>query len=78
MPNKATQYAIAYHTKKIMAEGLVETLQDLNQGESAPITYTYKESYHKAPTKKQGKTFHKKGLRVVTFANAKLTLSKSF
>jgi methionyl-tRNA formyltransferase len=75
MPKNATQYAIAYHTKKIMAKGLVETLNKLSV---QTIQSPYKESYHKAPSKEQGKDFHKKGLRVVTFANAKLTLSKSF
>jgi len=78
MPTNATQYAIAYHTKKIMAEGLVETLTQLSSKELAPIKTTYQESYHRAPTKEQGNDFHKKGLRVVTICNAKLTLSKSF
>lgn len=75
MPKNATQYAIAYHTKKIMAEGLVETL---NNRDLKSIPSSYAESYHRAPSKEQGKDFHKKGLRVVTFDNAKLTLSKSF
>lgn len=77
-PTKATQYAIAYHTKKIMAEGLVETLNQINTNGLLAIQSHYQESYHRAPTKAQGKDFHKKGLRVVTFSNAKLTLSKSF
>lgn len=78
MPHKATQYAIAYHTKKVMAEGLVETLSNYQLDNVNTIISSYKESYHKAPSKEQGKDFHKKGLRVVTFSNAKLTLSKSF
>ncbi|MBL4592618.1 MAG: hypothetical protein JKX68_02250 [Flavobacteriales bacterium] len=75
MPTKATQYTIAYYTKKIMAEGLVETL---NSRELKTLSSPYTESYHRAPSKQEGKDFHKRGLRVVTFANAKLTLSKSF
>lgn len=78
MPTNATQYAIAYHTKKIMAEGLVETLNQISANGLLAIQSPYQESYHRAPTKAQGKNFHKKGLRVVTFSNAKLTLSKSF
>jgi methionyl-tRNA formyltransferase len=78
MPENATQYAIAYHTKKIMAEGLVETLDKLNVGSLESIKSPYKESYHRAPSKEQGDKFHESGLRVVTFKNAKLTLSKSF
>jgi methionyl-tRNA formyltransferase len=78
MPNKATQYAIAYHTKKIMAEGLVEVLSNYAKGEVKYLQYQHKESYHKAPSKEQGKEFHERGLRVVTFNNASLTLSKSF
>lgn len=78
MPESATQYAIAYHTKKIMSEGLVETLDKLNAQSIESIASPYQESYHRAPTKEQGKAFHKRGLRVVRFSNAKLTLSKSF
>ncbi len=78
MPEAATQYAIAYHTKKIMSEGLVETLSNLNLNNLKCIQPPYTESYHRAPSKEQGREFHKKGLRVVTFKNAKLTLSKNF
>jgi len=78
MPHKATQYAIAYHTKKIMAEGLVETLNKMNKEGVIKINSNYKESYHRAPSKEQGKDFHKRGLRVVTFKNASLALLKRF
>lgn len=78
MPKKPTQYAIAYHTKKIMAEGLVETLNHMAIEPLKKITSPYQESYHRAPSKEQGKDFHKKGLRVVTFKNASLALSKRF
>ncbi|MDG1477120.1 MAG: formyltransferase family protein, partial [Vicingaceae bacterium] len=78
IPENATQYAIAYHTKKIMSAGLVETLDKLNVQSLDAIKSPYQESYHRAPSKDQGEIFHKRGLRVVTFKNAKLTLSKSF
>jgi methionyl-tRNA formyltransferase len=78
MPKGATQYSIAYHTKKIMAQGLVKVLSNYAKGEVKTIEVRYQESYHKAPTKEQGKAFHNKGLRVVAFANSKLTLAKSF
>ncbi|PKP48629.1 MAG: hypothetical protein CVT95_04210 [Bacteroidetes bacterium HGW-Bacteroidetes-12] len=77
-PKNATQYSIAYHTKKIMAEGLVETLTQVANGKIIPIKPIYKTSYHKAPTKAQGIAFHQQGKRVVTWANAKLTLAKRF
>ncbi len=78
MPKEPTQYAIAYHTKKIMSEGLVEILDLLSVQSIDAIDSPYQESYHRAPSKEEGKNFHKKGLRVVTFKNMKLTLSKSF
>ena len=78
MPKNATQYAIAFHTKKIMAAGLVDVIEDYKNDKVKTFQSPYKESYHRAPTKEQGKDFHKKGLRVVTFANAKMTLAKSF
>lgn len=78
MPRGATQYAIAYHTKKIMAEGLVETLNKISLNSLQTIQSPYQESYHRAPSKAQGRDFHKKGLRVVTLNNAKLALAKIF
>lgn len=78
MPYKATQYSIAYHTKKIMAEGLVEVLNRYAKNKVKILLSPYTESYHRAPSKEQGKAFHQQGLRVVTFGNAKFTLSKSF
>ena len=78
MPCDATQYSIAYHTKKIMAEGLVEVLNQYARDKVKPQLSQYKESYHRAPSKEQGETFHKKGLRVVKLSNVKLTLAKSF
>ncbi len=78
MPEKPTQYAIAYHTKKIMAIGLVQVLGDYYNKKVKVINSLYKESYHKAPSLKQGKQFHENGKRVVTIANLKLALAKSF
>ena len=77
-PENATQYAIAYHTKKIMAEGLVDTLKGYSKETIKPIPPNYQESYHRAPTKEQGKEFHQQGKRVVTFSNAKLALAHKF
>lgn len=77
-PENATQYSIAYHTKKIMAQGLIELLNEISKGTESPITPKYTQSYHRAPTKEEGKDFHKKGKKIITFANSKLTLSKRF
>lgn len=78
LPEKATQYAIAYHTKKIMARGLVETLHNYAEDRVKTIPVQYAESYHRAPTKEQGRAFHKSGKRVVTLGNAKYVLAKKF
>ena len=78
MPKNATQYTIAYYTKKIMAEELVELLGQLATNKLQSINSSYQESYHRVPTKEQGKDFHKKGFRVVICSDAKFALSKSF
>jgi methionyl-tRNA formyltransferase len=63
MSKAATQYSI---------------LNQLSVGQLTTIQSSYQESYHRAPSIEEGRAFHKKGLRVVRFCNAKLTLSKSF
>lgn len=78
MPENPTQYAIAYHTKKIMATGLVETLQKYSEGNFEVIPEQFGESYHRAPTKKQGQDFHRQGKRVVTLRNVKYVLAQKF
>lgn len=77
-PKNATQYSIAYHTKKIMAEGIITTLVQLSEKKLTSIAPSQKTSYHKAPTKEQSNIFHKQGKRIVTWANAKLTLANRF
>jgi methionyl-tRNA formyltransferase len=78
MPKNATQYRIAYHTKKVMSEGLVEVINNYSLNKVIAIKPKYKESYHRAPTKAEGKIFHKKGKRVVTLSDAKYTLACKF
>ncbi len=73
-----TQYSIAYKTKRIMAFGLVETLRNIAKNQLPVITSEYGSSYHRAPTREQGKAFHKKGLRVITLANIKHVLARRF
>ena len=77
-PEKATQYSIAYHTKKIMAHGLVEVLRSIHDDNTKVISPQYEQSYHRAPTKELGKEFHAKGLRVINGSNFKMVLAKSF
>ena len=76
--DKSTQYSIAYNTKKMMAKGLVETIENYDKIIKNPINPKYKTSYHRAPTKVLGKEFNKKGKRVLTFRNIKLMLSKNY
>ncbi|MEQ8910205.1 MAG: formyltransferase family protein [Vicingaceae bacterium] len=78
MPDDATQYSIAYTTKKIMAKGLLETIEKYAEDKINPIPPSYEESYHRAPTKEQGKQFHQKGLRVIKLKDMKYALSNSF
>ena len=78
IPKNTTQYSIAYHTKKIMAEGLVETLENYSKDTVKVVPSFYEESYHRAPTKEQGEEFHKSGKRIVTLGNAKYVLARKF
>lgn len=78
VPSNTTQYSIAYHTKKIMAEGLVETLGKYAKNMVEVIEPAYEESYHRAPTKEQGQELHKSGKRIVTLRNAKYVLASKF
>lgn len=73
-----TQYSIAYKTKRDMAIGLVETLNKIDEGKEKPIKPEYQTSYHRAPTKEQGKEFHKKGYNIFKVKDFKYILSKSF
>lgn len=76
--DNSTQYSIAFHTKKLIAKGLVEVLKDINNDNLNVISPKYEESYHRAPTKEQGIEFRKKNKRIITFSNSKLTLAKRF
>lgn len=73
-----TQYSIAYKTKSIMAKGLVEVLEKIAKNCEGPIKPTYDESYHRAPTKQQGKEFHAKGKRVISITNFSHVLASRF
>jgi len=77
-PNKATQYYIAYHTKRLIAKGVVEIINEISNNKMETYLSHNKGSYHRAPTKKQGKLFHQKGLKIITISNAKYVLVKSF
>ncbi len=73
-----TQYSIAYKTKKIMARGLLEVMDEFDTRESSPISPRYKTSYHRAPSKELGKEFHKKGNRVLVFRDLKRMLAAKY
>ena len=78
MPSNPTQYSIAHCTKKLLAQGIIETLGTINKDELVAIPKRYNESYHRAPTKEQGRAFHKAGKRVIKWRDAKYALAKSF
>ncbi len=73
-----TQFSLAYKTKKIMAEGIVEVLIKINNGKLERKIAKFEESYHRAPTKKLGVEFHKKGNRVIRVNDISKMLAKSF
>ena len=58
---RETQYSIAYKTKMMMAKGILETINNYKNNKIPSISSSYKSSYHRAPTKQQGKEFHKRG-----------------
>ena len=73
-----TQYSIAYKTKRDMSFGIIEVLKKISNGNFSTIEPRNESSYHQAPTREQGKEFHKKGYRIITLKDLKLILSKSF
>lgn len=73
-----TQYSIAYKTKRQMAKGIRELLEKINRGYERPINPKHKISYHRAPTKEEGKKFHDRGHKIIIFKDIKKVLSKEF
>lgn len=73
-----TQYSIAWKTKKLMATGLIQVLKIIKNNNVKYIDNKYQSSYHRSPSKELGKEFHKKGLRIITFKDAKKILMASF
>lgn len=69
-----TQYSIAYKTKKMMAVGLLDVMQNFSNKINMPIVSEYKSSYHRAPTKSMGKLFHSKGKKVLILRDLKYML----
>ncbi|OQY65442.1 hypothetical protein B6D29_03955 [Microgenomates bacterium UTCPR1] len=61
-----TQYSIALKTKRDMTSGLIEIFNSITDKTPSVIEPKYESSYHRAPTKKQGKDFYRKGKRVIT------------
>lgn len=69
-----TQYSLASKTKALLAKGFVQLME--NGLEFKPVKYH--ESYHRAPTREQGKDFHRKGKKIITRSNKKLVLAERF
>lgn len=77
-PSNPTQYKIAFHTKKLLAEGLKDVLENIHDNNVEIIPPVYKPSYHRAPTKSLNKQFRKKGKKIITINDVKLVLKKHF
>jgi len=73
-----TQYSIAYGTKKLLAEGLVETLQAVRNDIVQFMQKRYEESYHRAPTQEEGRNFHHQGYRVIALRDYRYILASQF
>ncbi len=73
-----TQYKIAYTTKNDMAKGLVEVLNQYVQNSITEISPCCQTSYHRAPTKKLGTQFHKKGLNIIKLIDLKNIFKSKF
>jgi len=73
-----TQFSLAYRTKKLFAEGFVDLMHDIASGDEAAVKNEYEESYHKAPTRKEGKRFHKQGKRIIVLKDIPMICSRTF
>ncbi|MBN2215635.1 MAG: hypothetical protein JW723_15505 [Bacteroidales bacterium] len=73
-----TQYSIAYKTKKQMTLGLLELFKQIDNQKERIIEPIYETSYHRAPTKKEGKLFHRKGYKIITLSNIGNILTSTF
>ncbi len=73
-----TQYSVAYKTKRLLAQGLVDVLRQVHEGTLRPLDKPYEESYHRAPTRAEGAAFHRKGLRVIRARDLRYMLASRF
>lgn len=73
-----TQYSIAYKTKRDMAIGLKEVLNQIAENKVSVLKPEYETSYHRAPTKEQGRESHKRGFKVISLKDIKFILAKNF
>ena len=76
--SRDTQYSIARRTKGAMSEAMPVLLHQIRVGEEKPIAAKYSSSYHRAPTKADGKAFHKAGHRVIRWRDLKYVLAAKF
>lgn len=73
-----TQYSLAYKTKRDMAKGLIEVLTDIQNDSLNIIQPDHVTTYNRAPDKKLGKIFYKKGYKVIRIKDLKFLFSKSY
>lgn len=73
-----TEFSLAYKNKQLMAEGTVELLRKIEEGKEEKLEESYSSSYHHAPTREEGKAFHRKGKKVIGIKDLRLTLHPSF
>ena len=78
IPKGSTQYSIAYRTKKEMAMGFTELFEEIENHMEKPIENNYKSSYHYAPTKQEGKNFHKLGHRIIKLKDISYMLASKY
>lgn len=73
-----TQYSLAYKTKKQMAKGIVELFSSINEGRESAIVPKHEATYHRAPSKEQGKILHENGKNIIKVRDIKNILVHNF
>jgi methionyl-tRNA formyltransferase len=78
LEKRDTQFSVAYKAKHDMAVGLVEVISQILEDRLKGMKSNYETSYHRAPTRKEGNQFRKKGLKIIGFKDIRNVLAGHF
>lgn len=73
-----TQYALAERTKELMAEGLVDLLQEIDQGREEVLSPRTEASYNRAPKPGDAREFRRKGKKILRLSDLGRILRPTF